>query len=184
MQKNTREIAIAAGTVVLGTLAIRYFSRNHQPLETVPAVDLSRYVGKWYEIAAFPLIFERGCYCTTAEYTLDPSGFVKVVNSCNRQSAQGKKTVAVGKAFPVTGSNNAKLKVQFQWPFKGDYWIIALDEAYTYAVVGTPDRQNLWILNRSPFMAPTLYQNLVSVAQQKGYDIDHLRMTSQSCFGN
>ncbi len=89
----------------------------------------------------------------------------------------------MGKAFPVPGSSNAKLKVQFQWPFRGDYWIIALDEDYTHALVGTPDRQNLWVLGRSPFMAPTLYQNLVHLAQQKGFDIDHLHMTNQSCFG-
>jgi apolipoprotein D and lipocalin family protein len=182
MPKTTREIAIAAGTIVVGTLAIRYFSRNHQPLETVPSVDLNRYAGKWYEIAAFPLIFERGCHCTTAEYTLE-ADYVKVVNSCNRKKPDGKKTVVEGKAFPVPGSNNTKLKVQFQWPFKGDYWIIALDEDYSYAVVGTPDRQNLWILSRSPFMAPTLYQNLVNLALRKGYDIDNLSMTNQSCFG-
>ncbi|QNF31671.1 lipocalin family protein [Adhaeribacter swui] len=183
MQKNTREIAIAAGTVLLGTLALRYFTRNHQPLETVPTVDLNKYMGKWYEIAAFPLIFERGCHCTTAEYSLDPAGFVKVVNSCNRNNPKGKKKVAEAKAFPVAGSNNSKLKVQFQWPFTGDYWIIGLDADYSYAVVGTPDRQNLWILSRSPFMAPTLYQNLVTLAQQKGFDTDHLRVTDQSCFG-
>ncbi|QMU30588.1 lipocalin family protein [Adhaeribacter radiodurans] len=182
MKKNTREILIGAGTVALGALALRYFSRNHQPLETVPAVDLTRYAGKWYEIAAFPLIFERGCHCTTAEYSLDPAGYVKVVNSCNRKSPQGKKSVAVGKAFPVPDSNNAKLKVQFQWPFKGDYWIIDLDEDYSHALVGTPDRQNLWVLSRSPFMAPTLYQRLVQVAQQKGFDIDHLHLTNQACF--
>ncbi|MDQ4139876.1 MAG: lipocalin family protein [Bacteroidota bacterium] len=182
MNKNTREILIGAGTVVLGTLALRYFSRNHLPLETVPSVDLAQYAGKWYEIAAFPMIFERGCYCTTAEYTLHLDGYVNVVNSCRRNSPQGKIKQAVGKAFPVPGSNNSKLKVQFQWPFRGDYWIIDLAEDYSHALVGTPDRQNLWVLSRSPFMAPTLYQNLVLLAQQKGFDIDHLRMTNQACF--
>lgn len=183
MKKNTRELLIGVGTLALGTLALRYFSRNHRPLETVPAVDLIRYMGKWYEIAAFPLIFERGCYCTTAEYSLHPAGYVNVVNICNRKSPQGKKTQSVGKAFPVLGSNYSKLKVQFQWPFRGDYWIIALDEDYSHALVGTPDRQYLWILARSPFMAPTLYQNLVHLAQQKGFDTDHLHLTNQSCFG-
>lgn len=182
MKRANRDLIITAGTVVLGTLALRYFSRNNQPLETVPEVDLSRYAGKWYEIAAFPLIFERGCHCTTAEYTVNPAGYVEVVNTCNRKSPYGKPTQAIGKAFPVPGSNNAKLKVQFQWPFKGDYWILALDEEYSYAVVGTPDRQHLWILARRPIIAPTLYQNLVHIAQQKGFDTDHLNLTDQSCF--
>ncbi|CAA9211441.1 MAG: hypothetical protein AVDCRST_MAG95-140 [uncultured Adhaeribacter sp.] len=181
MKRNTRDVLIGAGTVVLGSLALRYFSRNHEPLEVVPEVDLSRYAGKWYEIAAFPLIFERGCHCTTAEYTPHPEGYIQVVNTCNRKSPTGKQTQAIGKAFVVPGSRNAKLKVQFQWPFKGDYWILALDEDYSYALVGTPDRQHLWILSRSPFMAPTLYQNLVMIAQQKGFDTEHLHPTNQSC---
>lgn len=83
----------------------------------------------------------------------------------------------------MPGSHNAKLKVQFQWPFRGDYWILTVAEDYTHALVGTPDRQYLWILSRSPFMAPTLYQNLVNLARQKGFDTEHLHLTDQSCFG-
>lgn len=94
-------------------------SCNSQPLETVKSVDLNRYMGKWYEIGLFPQSFEKGCNCTTAEYTLE-KGYVKVENSCRRESANGKLTKAIGKAFVVKGSNNAKLKVQFFGPSKGN----------------------------------------------------------------
>jgi apolipoprotein D and lipocalin family protein len=104
-----------------------------QPLETVKQVDLRRYAGKWYEIAAFPQRFQKGCTCTTAEYEMTDQGWIRVINTCHKDSPEGKLSVARGKAFIVPGSGNAKLRVQFFWPFRGDYWIIDLAEDYSYA---------------------------------------------------
>ncbi|MDD5572033.1 MAG: lipocalin family protein, partial [Bacteroidales bacterium] len=87
-----------------------------QPLQTVDKIDLQKYLGKWYEIAAFPQRFEKGCNCTTAEYELSPKGFIKVINSCRMNSINGNLNRIEGKAF-IDKKNNAKLKVQFFWPF-------------------------------------------------------------------
>jgi apolipoprotein D and lipocalin family protein len=156
-------------------------SAQTQPLETVPSVDLQKYVGKWYEIAAFPQRFEKGCHCTTAEYELTDKGYVRVINSCRKDSPSGKMSVAKGKAFIVEGSNNAKLKVQFFWPFRGNYWIIDLAQDYSYAVVGAPDRKYLWILCRSAKMDEGLYQDIVKRIAQKGFDTSKLQRSDQSC---
>lgn len=123
-----------------------------QTLPTVPYVDLNKYAGKWYEIASFPQQFQKGCHCTTADYTLSDKGFVIVENRCNRDSLDGKQTYVKGKAFVTKNSGNAKLKVQFFWPFKGKYWIIDLADDYSYAVVGHPNRKYLWILSRTSKM--------------------------------
>jgi apolipoprotein D and lipocalin family protein len=56
-----------------------------------------------------------------------------------------------------------------------------LAEDYSYAVVGTPDREYLWILSRTPVMAPTLYHQLVQEMASKGFDVSRLRKTNQSC---
>lgn len=144
--------------------------------ETVPRVDLERYMGKWYEIASFPAWFQRDCFCTTAEYELR-GDHVGVINSCRKGSSQGGLAVATAKSFAVTGSNNSRLKVQFFWPFKGDYWIIALDDNYQYAMVGHPDKEYLWILSRAPEMPEDAYRNLVETARERGYDISKLKKT-------
>ncbi len=102
------------------------FNNQAQPLQTVPKVDLEKYVGKWYEIASFPQYFQKGCHCTTAEYTLSDKGNIIVENRCNKDSVHGKESYIKGKAFVEEGSMNAKLKVQFFWPFKAKYWIIDL----------------------------------------------------------
>ncbi len=150
-----------------------------QTLQTVPYVDLKKYAGKWYEIASFPQRFQKGCNCTTAEYTMTDKGFVIVENRCNRDSTTGKQSYIKGKAFVVENSGNAKLKVQFFWPFKGKYWIIDLADDYSYAVVGHPNRKYLWILSRTPMMNDILYQQIISRIKEKGFDISKIKLTRQ-----
>lgn len=150
-----------------------------QTLQTVPYVDLQKYVGKWYEIASFPQRFQKDCYCTTAEYTLTDKGFVIVENRCNKNSINGKQSYIKGKVFVVENSGNAKLKVQFFWPFKGKYWIIDLADDYSYAVVGHPNKKYLWILSRTPTMNETTYQQIISSVKEKGFDMAKIKRTKQ-----
>ena len=150
-----------------------------ETLQTVPYVDLQKYAGKWYEIASFPQRFQKGCSCTTAEYTLSNKGYVIVENRCNKDSMNGKQTYVKGKAFVVENSGNAKLKVQFFWPFRGKYWIIDLADDYSYAVVGHPNRQYLWILSRAPKMEDSTYQQIIARIKEKGFDISKIKQTQQ-----
>lgn len=150
-----------------------------QPLETVPFVDLKKYAGKWYEIASFPQRFQKGCHCTTAEYTLSDKGYVVVENKCRKDSINGKLSSIKGKAFVDENSGNAKLKVQFFWPFKGKYWIIDLADDFSYAVVSHPNRKYLWILSRTPKMSEQVYQGILSRLKDKGLDISKLQTTVQ-----
>ena len=150
-----------------------------QNLQTVPYVDLKKYAGKWYEIASFPQRFQKGCNCTTAEYTLTDKGFVIVENRCNLDSINGKQSYIKGKAFVVENSGNTKLKVQFFWPIKGKYWIIDLAEDYSYAVVGHPNKKYLWILSRTPAMDEILYQQIISRVKEKGFDVTKIKLTQQ-----
>lgn len=150
-----------------------------QTLQTVLYVDLKKYSGKWYEIASFPQRFQKGCNCTTAEYTITDKDYVIVENRCNRDSINGKQSYIKGKAFVVKNSGNAKLKVQFFWPFKGKYWIIDLADDYSYAVVGHPNRKYLWILSRTAILDDTIYQQIISRIKEKGFDISKIKRTNQ-----
>jgi apolipoprotein D and lipocalin family protein len=150
-----------------------------QTLQTIPYVDLKKYAGKWYEIASFPQGFQKGCNCTTAEYTLTDKDYLIVENRCNKDSINGKQSSIKGKAFVVENSGNAKLQVQFFWPFKGKYWIIDLADDYSYSVVGHPNRKYLWILSRTAKMDDSIYQQLISKIKQKGFDISKIKLTKQ-----
>jgi apolipoprotein D and lipocalin family protein len=144
-------------------------------LETVPKVDLNRYIGRWYEIAKYPNRFERKCdRNATAAYSIRPDGKISVVNACtNRDGRQNKST---GWAKVVDQKTGAKLKVTFFWPFFGDYWIIDLGPNYEYAAVGEPSRKYLWILSRTPKMDDAVYAEVVSRLSAKGYDAAKLQL--------
>ncbi len=151
---------------------------NYPPLETVASVDVNRYVGKWFEIASFPFSYQEGCTCTTAEYEVLEDGVLKVINSCKKE---GTIDQAIGKAFVVDGTNNAKLRVQFFWPFRGDYWVIDLADDYTYAVVGVPSRKYCWILSRTATMSDDVYAGILERVKEKGFDVTRFNKTSQEC---
>ncbi|MFD2513014.1 lipocalin family protein [Pontibacter locisalis] len=181
MKKNTK-ILISAGALVLGAWLISSCSKNNMPLETVPGVDLNKYEGRWYEIAALPQRYEKGCHCVYAEYTQNPEGYVEVFNYCRKGGPEGKEESVKGKAFPVEGSNNSKLKVQFFWPFRGDYWILELDPDYQHVLVGSPDRESLWILSRTPTLDDAVYNLMVQQAKSKGFPVEQLEKMDQSCY--
>jgi apolipoprotein D and lipocalin family protein len=154
--------------------------RLHLPvLETVSHVDLGRYLGTWYEIASFPQRFQRGCTGTTATYTLRDDGELDVTNRCRLGSLDGKEKVALGRARLVDRTTNAKLEVSFFRPFWGPYWIIDLAQDYSYAVVGHPGRDYLWILSRTPTMNEATYQTIVTRLRAQRYETSRLVRTVQ-----
>jgi apolipoprotein D and lipocalin family protein len=150
-----------------------------QSLQTVPSVDLKKYSGRWYEIASYPQRFQKGCHCTTADYTLTDKGYVIVENRCNRDSVNGKQSYIKGKAFVEKNSGNAKLKVQFFWPFRGKYWIIDLADDYSFAVVSDPTRKYLWVLSRTPQMDQGVYDQILTRLEKNGFDLAKLQVTRQ-----
>jgi len=168
----TIPILAAAGILFLSQQA------KAQELETVDYVDLEKYSGEWYEIASFPQSFQKGCTCTKATYTPNEDGTIQVENTCNLPEKEKTKS-ATAKAFVEEGSGNAKLKVQFFWPFRGKYWIIDLADDYSYAVVGHPNRKYLWILSRTPEMDQTIYEGILKRVEVKGFDLSKLEKTEQ-----
>ncbi len=149
------------------------------PLETVEYVDVERYMGKWYEIANYPTFFNRRCTATTAEYALQDDGTVQVVNECRIDEPSGRLNRIEGTATVVNDQTNAELKVRFFLFGQGDYWIIALDEDYQWAVVGDPNRQTLFILSRTPTLEDEVYQDILDQVRAKCYDPDALELTVQ-----
>jgi apolipoprotein D and lipocalin family protein len=149
------------------------------PPSTVPALDLERYSGAWYELASFPTWFQRGCTATSATYTLRPDGTVDVLNRCRRGSLDGREVSARGRARQPDPSRPGELQVSFFWPFWADYWVVDLDPDYGWALVGDPERDHLWLLSRAPTVPAELYDDLVARAEAQGFDTARLVRTVQ-----
>lgn len=147
----------------------------------VSEVDLNRYKGMWYEIARLPNFFERKLKCTSATYTLLDNGKITVLNKGNYLSDPQKSTSSKGVAWIPDKNSPAKLKVQFFWPFSGDYWIMELDKEYRYVLVGDPAHKYLWILAREKKMDEQTYNMLLSKAVENGYDVKSIIRVEQDC---
>lgn len=155
-----------------------------EPNEAVASVDLDRYAGRWYEIAHLPMYFQRKCVGdTTAEYTPQPDGTMAVRNRCRTED--GSFQQADGEARKVDGSTS-KLEVRFapgwlSWlPMVwGDYWVIALDPDYQWAMVGAPKADYLWILSRTPTLDEGIRKELMAKARRMGYPVEKVEDTPQ-----
>lgn len=153
--------------------------KQPNPPQTVESVDIKRYMGTWYEIARYPHSFEQNCTGVSAEYARNEDGTIKVTNTCYLHNLSGEKSVAHGEAYAVKGSKGAKLRVSFFWPFYGDYWILELASDYRYALVGSPDRNYLWILSRTKTLVPKDRAYLLRRLKAAGYTQKNLIWTKQ-----
>lgn len=141
---------------------------NLPALPTVNQVDVSRYLGTWYQQALIPNKFQAMCVSdTSATYLRDGDGLL-VVNQCRRADGQVEKAQGVAKI--VEGSNNTKLRVSFFRPFYGDYWVLALDPGYNWVLVGEPKREFGWILSRQAKLDDATLNQILDRAVTLGYD--------------
>ncbi|MEX6503882.1 lipocalin family protein [Pseudomonas zhanjiangensis] len=150
------------------------------PPATVARVDLQRYQGTWYELARLPMFFQRHCLQSQAHYRLLEDGSLGVRNRCRTAADQWQQVE--GRAVPQQAGRTDKLWVRFDNWFsrllpnlsRGQYWVLYLDDDYRVALVGHPNRDYLWLLARTPEVAPALRDKLLGVAREQGYDTGEL----------
>lgn len=161
--------------LILSIIGIAFSSCSTIPKRAVAITpfDKGKYLGKWYEIARLDFKFERGLNNTTAQYSLNEDGTIRVVNR-GYAYADDKWKEAVGKAKFVGDDNVAMLKVSFFGPFYSGYNVIALDEEYRYALVAGKNLKYLWILARETTIPDEVRERYLKIAQDIGYNTSEL----------
>ncbi len=150
----------SCSTIPKGVVAVTPFNKE-------------KYLGKWYEIARMDFRFEKNLNNTTAEYSLNTDGTIKVDNK-GFNYLKGKKEEAIGKAKFVGDENIAMLKVSFFGPFYAGYNVIALDEEYKYALVSGDKFKYLWILSRETTVPDEIRSKYLKLAESLGYKTSDL----------
>lgn len=139
----------------------------------VKPFDKEKYLGKWYEIARMDFRFERNLNNTTADYSINDDGSIKVDNrGFNYRTNKWKQ--AVGKAKFIGAQDVAMLKVSFFGPFYSGYNVIALDNEYKYALIAGKNLDYLWFLSRETTMPGDIKQNYLKIAEDLGYKTSEL----------
>ena len=155
-------------------------------LATIPSLNVSRYMGTWYEVAKYPNRFQKNCASnTSAVYEAQSNGTVRVTNRCTEED--GNVREAAGEARQIGNATSPKLEVRFApaWlsflPFVwGDYWVIDLDAEYQLAAVSEPSREFLWILSRTATPNNLAYNQLLERLAKKGFDLKKMEVSRQS----
>ncbi len=145
------------------------------PLKTVDRVDLERYMGPWYVIAAIPTFLETEAYNAVEEYTLLPDGTIDTVFTFNKGSFDGPLKRYNPRGFVVDTVNNSTWGMQFVWPFKAEFLITYLTPDYSQTIIGRNKRDYFWIMARTPAIPEDDYQRLLKMLESQGYDLSKVR---------
>lgn len=169
-------IAVLSLVALIGC-ATNQFAGN--PLETVDALDLDRYLGQWYEIARYQKGFEKNIIGTTAEYSLRDDGRIQVVNSGFKKTLDGSYTSVKAVAWRPDDTVPGALKVKFFGLFTSDYLVFGLDDDYRWALVGNHERDSLWFLSRTAEISDETMNRMKAIAAGQGYDVSKLYIVPQ-----
>jgi apolipoprotein D and lipocalin family protein len=150
-----------------------------QPLRPVSSLDLDRYLGRWFQLAAIPQPFNLICARdTTAEYGLTASGEISVHNSCTTWANTPNSITGSAKVVdPVTKS---QLRVSFpgipnfvQNPDAAgspNYIVTAIAPDYSWALVGDPLRTSGFLLSRTPALTEPQWRAVRGAIADAGYN--------------
>ena len=151
------------------------------PSPPTRAVDLPRYLGRWYEIARTPNRFEKGdgCEGATADYAQDAKGDMTVVQTCHKGSANGAESVYRASARILDPGVNARFKLTFYLFLSKEYWVLDYARDYQWAIVGDPSGRFVWLLSRTPAVSAGVRADMLHRAQALGYDLRQLDFPAQ-----
>lgn len=168
-------VLLVVALLILGVVAFAA-TANRTDRSPVATLDLNRYMGVWYEIARYDHSFERGLANVRASYELLPGGRVAVENS-GVDFRSGRRKRARGKAY--ASSVPGRLRVSFFWFFYSDYNVLALDDDYRWALVGSSSPKYLWILSRTPTLPSRTLNHIMQLAEERGYRTEKLLFVDQ-----
>jgi len=145
---------------------------------TVPSLDVSKYIGRWYQVYAGSFSFiktEHNGTCIAADYGILSTGNISVFNQ--EVTTDGQYETISGCAYAPDASQPGQLYVQF--PFtNGEYWIVKLgpdtygdDGLYQYSIVTNHDQVSLFVIARDIETFKSDYQEeVLEYLASNGYD--------------
>jgi len=148
-------------------------------LPAVAKVDLPRFMGDWYVLAAIPASQEKGAVNAVESYRLRP-GTTDVIETTYRfrDGAFDGPLVTLTPVGHVRPGGGGEWGMKFWWwqgPFRLEYLVVHLDEGYGETIIGRSARDYVWIMARTPDVGEAGYQRLVGLVREMGYDVSKLR---------
>jgi len=169
--------APGAGVVALLAAAVPLLAcmtSDRPPLPTVDRLDLDRFMGDWYVVAAIPTRLERGAHNAVESYRLGEDGRVATTFTFREGAFDGPEKRYTPIGFVREGTGNAVWGMQFIWPIKAEYRVMYVDADYRAAVIGRTRRDYVWIMAREPHLPEAELEALVDRVVEAGYPRDEI----------
>lgn len=171
-----RHISVVTLALSLFLSSCAHMSKD--PLPAVAHVDLPRFMGDWYVIASIPTFLEKNAYNAVESYRIEADGTIATTFTFRKGSFQGPLKTMKPRGW-VRDASNAVWGMQFIWPIKAEYLIAHVSDDYTQTIIARSARDYVWIMARTPVLAPIEYQRLVAMVEKLGYDSAKLRPVPQ-----
>lgn len=159
---------------IMGIVALSACS-TPKLIKPVDQVDLKRFMGDWYVIAAIPTLIERDPYNPIERYQLNSDGSIATTFEYNQGGETGPHKIYRPTGFVVPNSQNAVWAMQFVWPFKAEYIVAYLDEDYQTTIIARNKLDYVWLMARKPHMNEDEYQRMIERISKMGYDLSKLK---------
>lgn len=167
-------VILAAAALV----AACQLSPDRPPVETVDDLDLDRFMGDWYVIANIPTPPEKGAHNAVESYERLGDDKIGVTFAFNEDGFDGERKTMTPAGF-VSDQSNAIWGMRFIWPFRADFRVLYVDDAYRTTIIGRQKRDYLWIMARRPQVSEDTLQRLIQVAADRGYDTSRIQRVPQ-----
>jgi apolipoprotein D and lipocalin family protein len=148
-------------------------------MPTVDSVDLDRFMGDWYVIAAIPTWLERDAYGAIERYERVGQSRIATTFTFRKGGFDGPAKRYTPTGFVREGTGNAVWGMRFVWPFRAEYRIIHLGDDYGVTVIGRTARDYAWIMAREPWLPVGVLERLSGMLEELGYDVSKLRVVPQ-----
>ena len=173
----TRTVIFATAAVAL--LAAGCSSGPQERIDTVPSLDLQRFMGDWYVIAHIPTRLERKAYNAVESYRLDEKGRIQTTFTFRKGGFDGPLKEYTPTGFIHDERSNAEWRMQFIWPIKAEFLVAHVDEEYSETVIARTKRDYVWVMTRDWQISDAAYERLMGIVGELGYDLEEVRRVPQ-----
>jgi apolipoprotein D and lipocalin family protein len=166
--------------ITMGLLSLLAACRSsHPPITTAWDVDLQRFMGDWYVIANIPTSIERGAHNAIESYRLDSDGSIPTTFTFRDGAFDARLKRYCPRGFVRDQRSKAVWGMQFLWPIKADYRIVYVSPDYQHTIVGREQRDNVWVMARTPQISDGQLQDLRARVAKEGYDMTKFALVPQ-----
>ncbi len=152
---------------------------KREPIPLVASVELSRFMGDWYEIGFIPIKKVRDAHNGVETYSMNADGSIATVYRYRDGGFDQPLKVMTPTGFVKAGSNNALWGMRLVWPFQSEYRIVYLDADYAVTIIGRNARDYVWLMARDPQMSDEDFNRYRDLIADMGYDVTHFKRQPQ-----